>query len=382
MITKDNDLELIQSFAKTQLGIYPDGVLFAVIQDAKVVWRIASSGLELEACQEGEEINNSIIDKAIKSNMEQTGRFFDDRIKKELQMTAVPINDEGQGLSSAFITVIPVIHPLRKAFQDFTPIIAELFSEGSLITITDKKEVLEVRRSEKYDIPVVVPGFGITDTEVVQQALNTGKCAHADDDTLIYGPPIRVLAAPYFDSESKEILGVVNILRPKQAELDIKNLSSDMEKNLSDVVVTIQEIAAASSSIHMNAQELNDEIEEITDLADQIAEISNLIKAIANSTKMLGLNASIEAARAGSAGNGFSVVAEEINKLSEKSKNTVPKIQKLTDEIKEKVEEAKRKSSNSLSSSQEQAASTQEISAIIENIQSASVLLYNLANAI
>lgn len=67
-------------------------------------------------------------------------------------------------------------------------------------------------------------------------------------------------------------------------------------------------------------------VEEINVLAESIMQITE-------QTNLLALNAAIEAARAGEAGRGFSVVADEIRKLAEESKNTVMKIQGVTDRV-------------------------------------------------
>ncbi len=74
--------------------------------------------------------------------------------------------------------------------------------------------------------------------------------------------------------------------------------------------------------------------------SQKVKEIDTLteeILAISSQTNLLALNASIEASRAGEAGRGFSVVADEIRELADHSKNAVDQIRKVTEDVVQSV---------------------------------------------
>lgn len=95
--------------------------------------------------------------------------------------------------------------------------------------------------------------------------------------------------------------------------------ATDGEKNISNLIATFQTFETDFKKLTGTIQEVNDQSLSITKLVE-------LIKDIADQTKLLSLNASIEAAHAGEAGRGFSVVANQIGKLAEQSQSATKEI--------------------------------------------------------
>jgi len=82
-------------------------------------------------------------------------------------------------------------------------------------------------------------------------------------------------------------------------------------------------------------EEISDSIKSFSEIIGQIREFVGTISGISRQTNLLALNASIEAARAGDAGKGFTIVAEEFNKLSRQSEESASRIYDLIASVNE-----------------------------------------------
>src|SRR5688572_4354700 len=122
----------------------------------------------------------------------------------------------------------------------------------------------------------------------------------------------------------------------KRAEEVSKRLTKEAEDGGAAAQKSIQGMARVRQAMEQSAQV----IREMGKKSEEIGGIVNTINVLAERTNMLSLNASIEAARAGDAGRGFSVVAEEIRNLADRSAQATSDIAAIIRSLQEVVREA------------------------------------------
>lgn len=182
----------------------------------------------------------------------------------------------------------------------------------------------------------------------------------------VYGVPFMSYAIPL--RENGEVVGCLMIAKSVEKLRGVKDAISSLSQEVEQVVAAVNEITGGVQVASATNQSVYGLMDNLLDEMGRMNEILGAINRISNSTKILGLNASIEAARAGAAGKGFSVVAKEIERLSDNTTESAQTIGTMLSGIETQVNDMSGKSKEATDAFIQQAASLEEIAATIENL--------------
>jgi len=121
---------------------------------------------------------------------------------------------------------------------------------------------------------------------------------------------------------------------------EISDISDQTIKTADEGSSSVLQTMYQMNSIDVALTNSSDAVQSLMDKVKEIGAIATIINSIATETKLLSLNASIEAARAGDVGKGFSVVANEVKKLSAQSSEAAKQISALITEINDKTKKS------------------------------------------
>lgn len=261
----------------------------------------------------------------------------------------------------AFKTGKPYIYKCHSGLIDFA---APITVQGTLIGTILGGQIL-------YDNP--------NETEFHKTANQLGLNKDTYYDA---AKEVKILEESNVKSAAEVLFSVANTLSNEGYQrLKIKELTGTLTESFEQISSATEELAASSMEVTENQNLLNNEIQNVKEISNEINNVLGYIKEITNQTKMLGLNASIEAARVGELGKGFSVVASEIRKLSESSRETANSISGLVEKIKISVDRTIQVSNTTLEITEQQSAAIEETNASVEEVTSFTMELDKLSNS-
>ncbi|MEI7474208.1 MAG: methyl-accepting chemotaxis protein [bacterium] len=240
--------------------------------------------------------------------------------------------------------------------------------ETNVLTVSYRKTVMNLREliGQFIESADEIGTCSENLTELADQSLQGAEQTAESTAQLAQGATEQAYnITQSFETVNKLNQTIENLYETSQSIVEMakkmETLSGSGSNQSNIAVAAINKIESAVTVTTKNIQQLND-------ISTSIQKITGIIKAIATQTNLLALNASIEAARAGKFGKGFSVVAQEVKKLADQSSSASNEITDMIKSIQNHANSANLEMQESLSMVKEGVFVIKDIESILKEI--------------
>ena len=231
---------------------------------------------------------------------------------------------------------IETTYSLLDAYVKIAPSLHKLMQEDMSISVYDTEKLLIYVPAKTFNLNLT-PGEPLVDGDILSTAIKSNKEMSATVPKEVFGVPFASKVIPIYD-EKGYVIGGVGVATSIEKANNLFEVSENLTAIVQETAASLEEITKSASNLAERIVDISDHMKEVSYGTNQIGQISKVVKGISDQSNLLGLNAAIEAARAGDAGRGFSVVADEIRKLATNSKENVSQIDDITKGIREAID--------------------------------------------
>ncbi|AEJ44695.1 methyl-accepting chemotaxis protein [Alicyclobacillus acidocaldarius] len=228
------------------------------------------------------------------------------------------------------------MHPALNDALRFARLAQRAFLDDVAILVADRTRIWAVVPARTFAL-TVTEGYELRPGDGLYEAVREGRVREVRLDASVLGLPVVIKAVP-IAAEGGEPVGAFCACTRVDAKERLVGLATTLSSSVQQTSATLQEMAASMQVLATSLGDIARESRSVLTAVRDVRSISDEVREIADTSRILGLNASIEASRAGESGRGFAVIAREIRRLAEGAREQTDVIAQNTRRMVEMLE--------------------------------------------